>query len=310
MAEQVEVDVLPLREALVKWADPSLVEAVKAEERRMTANQIGDLFHYSLLSDPGDLRKISPNEWLMAQPDYDPLFSAWKRLKRDLIARLNQERLFVRGVPIKPARGTRHEPLPGVWAASFEMNFDDNTITIDEALYGAVEVSEVKFASSSLGQDRSGTSPGHKADQDHGYGGPAGGSTVPAISYSSEAIAERVLQQITPEQAATLLPDTVAALLEAHAEHVRVGLRVELAPPGKASPLALAASMMKHRAITGALRPTLTEETDCLEDWLKKSAPSYSPLGSKRMQNALGSLYRTLLDEHRQKVALPAAEGD
>ncbi|WP_431266930.1 hypothetical protein [Dankookia sp. P2] len=61
--------------------------------------------------------------------------------ERDLLARFSRRQLFARGVPLKPRRSTRYELLPGVWAASFSMCFIDNTIMVDDDLYGAVEVS-------------------------------------------------------------------------------------------------------------------------------------------------------------------------
>lgn len=102
--------------------------------------------HRPLLSDVQELRKAGQHDWSMGPPDFGPLLAAWNRLERDLIARLSQRLLFIRGVPLKPRRGNRHEPIPAVWAASFKMNFTDNTITVDDDLYGAVEVSRTEPA--------------------------------------------------------------------------------------------------------------------------------------------------------------------
>jgi hypothetical protein len=116
----------------------------------------------------------------------------------------------------------------------------------------------------------------------------------------------QAVARLTVDQVAELAPDVVAALLEQHAEHVRTGLRVELAPPGKASVLAMAASMMKHRARAGQLRPTMAEEAEWLSRWAAQVAPSYASLGPKRLQNTLGSLFRDLQAEQLARPA-PAA---
>jgi hypothetical protein len=142
-----------LAEALVRWADLALVEAVKAQERRLTEFQMGYFVHRPLLSDVRELRQTGRDDWMIGPPDFGPLIAAWRRLERDLITRLDQRQLYVRGVPLRPVRGTRHEPLPGIWAASFELSFTDNTIRMGDALYGAIEVARTEFAVSTTRAD-------------------------------------------------------------------------------------------------------------------------------------------------------------
>ncbi|MFC7540331.1 hypothetical protein ACFQU2_13810 [Siccirubricoccus deserti] len=55
-----------------------------------------------------------------------------------------------------------------------------------------------------------------------------------------------------------------------HSAHPRTGLmRVNLAPPGKASVIALATTMMERRARDGLLRPTMMQEANWLAGWLR-----------------------------------------
>jgi hypothetical protein len=276
---------LPLSDALVRWTDPALVEAVRREERRHGAYHLHEFYrlqaHRLQLAPDRELRPSPPGTGWAGPPDMGSLITAWRALERDLAGRLVRGEFHLVGVRTAPARTATPRAIPGVWAADMRFDFAFDAVSVDGARYVAV---------------RAVHGPEPEGEE------PAG------VAAAAPAPAAVPVAGITPEQAAELDPATVAALLEAHAEHVRLGLRVELAPPGKASPLALAASMMVHRAKTGALCPTMAEEADWLEAWVTKVAPSYSRLGAKRMQNQLGPLYRRLRAGRNSEGAAPAAE--
>jgi hypothetical protein len=185
---------------------------------------------------------------------------AWSALQRDFQARMARGEFHLAGVQTRPERTTEPRPIPGVWAADCRFDFLQDIVFVGDMRFVAV------------------TAAGGPMAEKRQVAGPADAQLAPLL----------------PERVADLDPDTVAALLEAHADHVRRGLRIQLLPPGKASPLALAASMMRHRGLTGALYDTLEAEAEWLAVWLARVAPSYFPTKAKALSNKLGRLYKDL----------------
>lgn len=257
---------LPLAEALIEWSDPALVDAIRAEERKFSEEMLEGSGRYTInsirtrLKRP-DRMRTSP----FMRDSTRRLDAAWAKLFDVFRLRVERAELFLTGTNTLSFRAEGPQPLPVERAAEFLFDPAGGAVFVGVDAYIGVMVSM------------------------HGPPAPAQEERPTVIE----------TPRLRAGDVDALDPDTVAALLEAHADHVRNNLRVELLPPGKASPLALAASMMKHRASRGELRPSLAEETAWLADWLLKATPSYTPVGNKTLQNKLGSLYRDLVSPRR-----------
>jgi hypothetical protein len=266
---------LPLAEALVAWSDPALVDAVRTRERQFTPYEMAGFLGARLCAD-AELTTPSSTRWMMGPPDHTLLYAAWDALERDFRRRMTQGEFYLSGVQTEPELTIAPRPVPGAWAADCRFNYEKDVVEVHTLHFCAVQASR---------------QPPDPALYSLGTGEVSTGSCN----------AQPMGNRLTADQVVHLDPDVVVALLEQHAEHVRTGLRVNLAPPGKASVIALAATMMERRARDGLLRSTMMQEATWLAGWLAQVAPSYDAPGEKTLQNKLGGLHKEL------KAKYPAA---
>jgi hypothetical protein len=199
---------------------------------------------------------------------------AWDRLFSVFRRRVEAGEILLAGVCSWALRDTAPHALPAEWAA--ELTFDPAGGAVFRGLIVYTNVTASRA------------------------GGGVAARAVPTEPKSAESSPVDIgatFSRATLDQVALLDRSIVALLLERHAEHVRLGLRVALAQPGKASVMALVASMMKHRAARRELLPTLAEEADWLEEWARKVAPSWDTPCAKTISNKLRSLHRKLVAE-------------
>ena len=279
-ADAADPKVLPLSEAVVRWSDQSLVEAVRAEERPRLATHIqtfygrSDKFSIQLTPDQ-ELRRPTNDSWMMGLPNFSGLIAAWRALERDFKSRLVGGTLHLRGVQTAPERGTERIPIGAIRAADFEFGLRDERLRDAEFTYVAVELSRSPFQRLAAQEVRAPVDP----------------------------------LLLTDKQIGDLSPDVVASLLERHAEHVRSGLQKTLLPPGKASAIALIASKMTERARRGQSAPKLNAEARWLAAWAASVAPSWGPPGEKGIMNKLGELWRQLHEAPLPSVEASAPPG-
>jgi hypothetical protein len=156
MAEPTPGDPIPLSDALVRWTNPALVAAVRAEERRHLPYHLGEFYRLSAarlrLSPDADLRKPSPGAGWAGPPDMGGLLSAWRALERDLRVRLVHGEFHLLGVRAAPVRDEDRSPLPGLWAADFEFDFYAERVGVDRHAWTAV----VAVAAADHGRGRPG----------------------------------------------------------------------------------------------------------------------------------------------------------
>src|SRR5690606_31049067 len=104
-------EILPLADAVVRWSDPSLVEAVRAQERRFLPYHLHEFylvsteFRMKLTPDCG-LMQTARTGCRAGPPDFRSLTTAWRALERVFRARLVRGDLHLLGVRMKPTRET------------------------------------------------------------------------------------------------------------------------------------------------------------------------------------------------------------
>lgn len=268
MTDASHPEVLPLSEAVVRWSDQSLVEAVRLQERRHFASQIHTIYlrnnTFMIQLTPDDELAASTNSsWTAGAPNFAGLITAWRALESDFRNRIVRGVLYLRGVQTAPIRGAERVPIDGIRAANFKFGLRDARLRDAEYDYVAVELSRTPYPT----------------------------VEAPKVQPAVDPLTW------TDQQVADLPPAVVANLLERHAEHVRQNLGVSLLPPGKASVMALVGSMMKDRAKLGLSESSLESEASWLMDWAAKVAPSWYTPGKKIISNKLGRLWKQLQQE-------------
>jgi hypothetical protein len=251
---------LRLREALIEWCEPSLVEAVCAEERLHTAYEMRS-FRRGRLTSPEESRAARAREWYVNGDDFSKLIDAWKALERDLARRLEDAELFLTGVKLRPELTTEPQPIPGAWAADFNFDFHASVVVIRNMRFGSVTVSRTRPAA-------------------------APGPTTVAAGLSRA--------EITANNARDLTDDEVLVLLEDHARRVIEGPDAPLIAPGKISLLPIIRGKMQHRAERGELLPTLSAESRWLADWIASKLTWHHLPTSKTIGKVLSSDYGVL----------------
>ncbi|MEO3476015.1 hypothetical protein AAFN86_29540 [Roseomonas sp. CAU 1739] len=273
MAETTAEGPVTLLQALKAWCDPNVL--MRARETQQPFSAIA--LEAAGRPDLGRARQVD-STFGGYRPDalQDAVQRnerAWRALLSDWRQRVEAEEIVLTGIQTMPVTQRCRSMVFGPWATEYRYDFLSDTL---EGIGHAYIALRAWRGGPPL--DLPPSPPNNENLTEPG-----------GVSPSSPS--NRILGV---DDVGLLDPDTVAALLERHAEHVCTDLRVNLNTPGKASVLALAATKMKARAGRQELRPTLTEEADWLERWCAKAAPSYQPLGAKTISNKLGVLYRDL----------------
>lgn len=140
---------LSIRDALLAWAEPTLLERVRRLER-LVADVNGRQLRFPRLfgrSLPAsfDWSTTPPAEAM--QPEAS-LAKAWTDLLADMRRRFEAGEWEVKGVQTFPLREAARAPIPGFWAAEFHFDVEANTIRVVQfnrtvQTYTAVEVRKV-----------------------------------------------------------------------------------------------------------------------------------------------------------------------
>ena len=132
-----EAGSLPLREALERWCDPGLVEAVRAQERTFIPYELDQVGSRIQLTARSERREPSSTSWLV-DTDYTFLFAAWRDLESDLRLRISHGQIYLLGTQTKPQRRTESEVIPGAWAGDARFDFAAGAIDFGEFRFTAV----------------------------------------------------------------------------------------------------------------------------------------------------------------------------
>lgn len=272
MAETTTEGPATLLEALKAWCDPNALMFARDTQQPFSAialeaagrPNLGRARHVDSMF--GGYRPEAQQDAVQRNE------RAWRALLSDWRQRIEAGEITLTGIQTMPMTQRIRSLVFGPWATEYRYDFLANTLE------------GIGHAYISVRAWRGGPPLDLPASPSNNEATDPGGKLS---SSSSNKI-------LSVEDVGLLDPDTVAALLERHAEHVCTDLRVTLNLPGKASVLALAATKMKFRAAGGQLRPKLAEEADWLERWCADVAPSYHPLRAKTISNKLGSVYRDL----------------
>ncbi len=124
---------LPLREALVTWADVSLVKRVRRLER-LVADVNGRPLRFARLFERSSPRSFdwstTPAAEQMA-PEAS-LAEAWAELLTDARRRIEVDEWEVQGVQTYPLRETERVAIPGLWAADFHFDVEAGKIHVTQ----------------------------------------------------------------------------------------------------------------------------------------------------------------------------------
>ena len=264
----------PLAEALTHWTNPSLVAAVRAEERKYTPFDVHGFYRLAdrrlQLSADDELRQPSPNAGWAGPPSMEGLVAAWRTLERDLRDRLVRGEFHLVGVRSAPMRETAHTPLPGLWAADFDFNFAFDRVKVGGDAWVAIVAVR-------------GPEPAV----------PAAGAKGLATAV---ATAERMLPTITAATVRELTDDEVVELLEDHARRVveRVDAKLLTATTIKVSMVPIILRKLEHRAAAGEMQSTLAAEATDLAAWIRSKVPSHQAPTAGALKNALRQDYKRL----------------
>ena len=147
MSDDAELDNLSLTDALLRWGDPALIEAVRVNDVMISKTIIEKLGRPVLAGNP-----ISATEWELiplghrtrALAMYD---EAWERLMRDFKAQIENGTLHLAGVSTKKSSNTMRAPIPGVWAADLTFDFTSNVVNRHFERFIAIRVANKPFGS-------------------------------------------------------------------------------------------------------------------------------------------------------------------
>lgn len=202
------------------------------------------------------------------QGRYRRLEDAWEAIDHQVKLLLEDERLFLTGVPSKPVGTTDRELIPGVWATRLTLNFFTNTASSSHNSYSALRVFKAR--------------PGVANDS-------------PEDSPQSTASAnQEAPRHIKVEDFAELSDEMVLALLEEHAKRVVESDEAKLIHPTKISVMPIIRRKMEHREEMGELLPTLAGQAAFLENWIAEKLTSHQTPTASSIENALRNEYRAL----------------
>lgn len=269
---------LSLPEALVEWSRSDLVEAIRLEESKFSQSVLASTARFTLASIL-DVRS-TPLRWqfqIGGLVGIETLNRTWEQLLGAF--RLELERGHFRLEATETFMTTKRVAFGPDQASQLVIDPPSGAVFVGMRTFTGATVFRT-CAPVHVSRAHALAKPLGSLTPERGSGGNQQDDAAPMMSGEIDV--------------ASLEPEVVAKLLEQHAEHVRVGLRVSLALPGKASCIALIASMMKHRKEQGELRESLAEEAGWLERWAKSAAPSYFCPGKKAISNKLRPLYNDL----------------
>ncbi len=266
---------LPLPDALIEWSPPDAIKAIRNAE--LSAGNLTLRTKARFTLDSIRTTRTVPFNWQFSSGGLvgiPHLNVAWESLIGRFKLEIEREKICVEGTEDFITRN-RSIILPDQ-AAEIVVDPPSGAIFIGMRTYKGVVAFRPPLLEGGI-QVRT----------------PDPNASDPSVTDVLVAL-EKDIEAVPAIDVTTLHPDVVVALLEKHAEHVRVGLRVSLALPGKVSCIALIASMMKHRNQRGELRASLAEEAGWLAKWAQSAAPSYFCPGEKAIANKLRPLYNDL----------------
>jgi hypothetical protein len=261
---------LSLRQALIQWSDPALVDAVRVwEKTRTTAELCG--VDVTVTEDHERRRPSEPEP--EPEPEIDgssiALFKmARDRLERDFRNCLIRGAFFLQGIQTRPERTTEPRPIPGAWAGDCRFYFDRDHLWVDKFLFVAVTAFQ----------------------------------TLPTAC-ATAASGQRPIPVITRGNVRNLTDEEVLLLLEEHARRVVESSDAKLITPGKISLMPIIRRRMLYRAERGMTRETLEAEAAELEEWIATKVPSHQVPKASTIENVLRSEYRPL--KARSKSMIP-----
>jgi hypothetical protein len=132
---------LPLREALIQWCDPLLVQRIRLVEEIVPVADTQTSGRPRLSDSAGN-----PKAWrlekyagvLLHDGEIRPrgvFFETWKRLEADFRRRVERGEIHLAGVSTWPMRETERRPIPNLWAADFSFNFGASRINVVQFQY-------------------------------------------------------------------------------------------------------------------------------------------------------------------------------
>lgn len=141
MARTARNEQLSLRDMLLRWCDPTLVEAVQVVEAQFTEDQVKAVCPCSLGgAAPGELNSadLDPDAIARIQPAFAMV---WHNLNADLRSRIMISRIELRGIPPQASAGAAPEPVPPSYVNQYDFDFTTNSILWPRGGWRAVTAS-------------------------------------------------------------------------------------------------------------------------------------------------------------------------
>lgn len=266
MANSMDTHVITLKEALLRWTDPTLIEKVRVHEAGFTAHAMTAVKHLPRFCTDEELATPSNDSWMSGRPNFKLLLAAHEQLERDFRDRVVRGEFHLRGVLTRPALTTGLRNIPGAWISEGHLDFIANCFSIADQRFVAV------VASRDYREDLAA-----ELSANHQSPLPTDGRTVPPI---------------TDANIRSLSDDEVLLLLEDHARRVVESPDARLIAPGRISLMPILRRKMRHRHEHNESRETLAAEAQALADWIATKVPSHQVPTPDSIKNGLRSYYR------------------
>ena len=269
-----------LADAVLRWTDPRLLDAVKAAERLYIPHQLNEFYRmtdgfcFRLLSD-AEVGEPGRDSW-MGRTSHEWLVAAWNALKSDFCRRLSTN-IYLFGVQMAPTLETERRPIPQAWASDAKFDIPRGTIEVVGRRYVSVRASRIP--------------PPVDMSQETAAAALVGREAGPARR-----------QPITQDTIVALSDDEILLLLEEHAKRVINSPDAKLVEPGKISLIPIVRRKMVDRATRGELLPSLAAEALFLARWIAGKVEHFSTPSEGTISKVLGKDY--LIEKARSKAAI------
>jgi hypothetical protein len=280
MTDPATPRLLTLREGIAALCDPDLVRAVLRAEGPFAPEALDrpERPHLGGGTAPHEPdRLVSPGHM---RREHALLDAAWDGLLEDFRLRVEAGRIHLSGVQVHPDPQEVRTAIPGVWAATYRIDYKAGTLTGAGRGYVSVRLSAEPVAAARPPAPAAGAAPPPSAPAAPAHRGP-----------------------ITEARARGLTDDELFLLLEEYARRVVEEEGTGLKMPVKISYVPIVRRKMRHRAERGELRGTLAAEAADLAEWIKTRASSHQTPTAGTLENELRDDYREL--KARSKGIIP-----
>jgi hypothetical protein len=268
MTDQAPPKLLTFRKGIAELCDPDLVQAVLRAEGPFAPETLDGPERPHL---GGGKAPYEPDQLVSSghmRREHALLKAAWDRLFEDFRLRVEAGEIHLSGFRVAPERQEMRSAIPGVWIASYVIDYKAGTLIGAGGQYVSVRLSAAPVAA------------------EHSSASLAGAAASPPPLAASAPRGP-----ITEAEARKLTDEDLVVLLEEYARRVVDEEGTELKMPVKVSFMPIIRRKMRHRAQAGELCDTLAAETRFLAAWIEGKIDGHQIPTAKHIENELRDEY-------------------